>query len=334
MGEDIFKFLFEDVEDEENKKEYKLSKKEQRMSDELFRQVHKRMSFNNTLQAGAGIAKYRSAMRSFCDFVTKEYGMRNLRNISNKHLAGFVEHRQSLGIKDIKTELSAIRKFHKTLENPRYKTLETDNSRLGVERINNVEDGKNIVDRAWTDKEFEDALRVANETGNVDIANAFTIARCFGMRINEVTAITKSQIREGLRTGTFVVTHAKGGIKRTAHVNNTKQRECLKSALKHAKSERIFQTHGVTHKQAKVRIQNFIYRNRDRWSDPNKNNINRIDNPNFRTRKNLTFHGLRHSFAREKYRGKLSNGLDERQARYEVAQMLGHGRDEVTKVYL
>lgn len=334
MSEDTSENLLEEDEVEGKKGEYELSKKEQRMSDELFRQVHKQMSFNNRSQAGSGIAKYRSAMRSFCNFVTKEYRMRNLKNISNRHLSGYVEHRQVQGIKDLKTELSAIRKFHKNLENPRYKQLETDNFKLGVKRSLDIKEGKNIVDRSWTDKEFKDALQIANETGNPDIANAFKIGRNFGMRINEVTALTKSQINEALRTGSFTVTHAKGGIRRTAHVTNAKHRECLKSALKHAKSERVFQTHGRTHEQAKVRIQNFIYRNRDRWSDVKQNNIDKIDSVDFRTRKNLSFHGLRHSFARDMYREKIRAGLDEKRARYEVAQTLGHGRDEVTKIYL
>lgn len=333
MNEDIFNYLFDVDEVEDSKKGYKLSEKEQRMSDELFKQVHKQLTFNNKRQAGSGIAKYRSAMRSFCDFVTKEYRMRNLRNISNRHLSGFVEYRQNLGIKDIKTELAAIRKFHKSLENPRY-TLENDNLKLGVERVKNIEDGRNIVDRAWTDREFQNAVQIAIETGNADIANAFEIARNFGLRINEVTALTKSQINKGLQSGAFIITHSKGGIRRTAYVDNARQRECLKTALKHAKSERIFQGHGRTHEQAKIRIQNFIYRNRGRWSEVKQNNIDKIDAAGFRTRKNLSFHGLRHSFARDLYRERLNAGLDERQARYEVAQILGHGRDEVTKIYL
>src|SRR5699024_1141100 len=158
-----------------------LTEKEQARSDHLFQQVHKYLSFKDSRQANSGIAKYRSAMKSFCDFTAKNFGLRNLNNISNKHLAAFALHRQEIGIAGVKTELSAIRKFHSKLENPRYKELETDNSKLGIEERKIVEDGRNIVDRAWTDEEFKKACDVAESYDNSDIANAFEIARFGGV---------------------------------------------------------------------------------------------------------------------------------------------------------
>lgn len=313
---------------------FELNDKQKKMSDELFKQVHKNMSRMNRKQAGSGIEKYRSSMRAFCDFVAKEYRMRNLRNISNKHLAGFGQHRQNQGIKDVKTELSAVRKFHATLDKPRYKELETDNSKLGIEKRQTVKDGQNIVDRAWTDKEFKEAVEVAKSYGHQDIANAFEIARYGGLRINEVTALTKSQIRNGLKNGYFTVTHTKGNIQRMSYVETKEYQEALQKALKHAKFERIFQSHGKTHKQAKTRIQNLIYRHREKWSDVKQTNEREVDNQTFRVRQTLNFHGLRHAYAREQYRKYLGRGMTKKQARKEVAIKLGHNRDEVTKVYL
>lgn len=320
--------------DPEEKYEFKLTKKEQNMSRELFKQVEKRLSFATKGQSKAGIARYRASMRAFCDFVAKEFKMRNLNNISNKHLAAFVEHRKKLGISNIHTEVSAIRKFHSTLEKPRYKELEKDNSKLGLDKRKVVENGKNVVDRAWTEREFKEAVRVAEGYGHKDIAIAFKIARYGGLRINEVTALTKSQIKEGLKYGHFTVTHAKGGILRTSYVDSKEYREALQEALKYAKSERVFQTHGLSHKQAKDRIQNFIYNHRHKWSEVAQHNLLNVDNPEFRVRENLTFHGLRHSYAREKYRENLAKGMSEKEARKDVAMRLGHGRDQVTKIYL
>lgn len=45
-------------------------------------------------------------------------------------------------------------------------------------------------------------------------------------------------------------------------------------------------------------------------------------------------HGLRHAYARERYKERVYAGLGEKQALTEVAELLGHGRDDVTRVYL
>ena len=47
-----------------------------------------------------------------------------------------------------------------------------------------------------------------------------------------------------------------------------------------------------------------------------------------------TFHGLRHSYAREQYLRYRAEGFSTLNARQSVAMQLGHGRDQVTKVYL
>lgn len=310
-----------------------LTKKEQARSDCLFQQVHKHLSFNNKSQAGSGIAKYRSAMKAFCDFTAKNFRLQNLNNISNKHLAAFAQHRQEIGIKDVKTEVSAVRKFHSRLDKPRYQ-LETDNKKLGIDERKAIQDGKNIVDRAWTENEFRDACTVAREYGHEDIATCLEIARHGGLRINEVTALTKSQIRHALKETRFTVTHAKGGLKRDSNVETHEYRQSLKNALNNATSERVFLKNGLSHKQMKDRIQNFIYNHREKWSDISQENQRNVDNKDFRERENLNFHGLRHSFAREQYRKNLNSGMTEKEARKDVAHRLGHGRDEVTKVYL
>lgn len=303
-----------------------LTEREKGMSRNLFQQVHKNMTFQNKNQGKAGIAKYRSSLRSFCDYLAKEYGMRNLRNISNKHLRGYVEHRQEMGIKDVRTELSAIRKFHSTMSNAKYQ-LEKNNKVLGVEDRKKVEDGRAVVDRAWTQKEYEKACQLARERGFKDVSTAFSIARYAGLRVNEVTALTKSQIREGLTHGRFTVTHAKGGIERTSRVDSVEYRNVLKEAFENARSEQVFIEHGLNHKQMNARIQNFVYRNREYFTHQD---VQADD----RERSALTFHGLRHSYARERFERNLSKGMSEKQARSDVAACLGHGRDEVTKIYL
>src|SRR5699024_4426153 len=307
---------------------FEMTDKDKRMADNLFQQVHKLLDKRSQ---GGGNAKYRSSGRAFVNFVATKYKLRNLRNISNKHLRTFAEHRQKQGIVDVKTELSAIRKLHSKIDNARYQ-LEKDNAKLGVEDREIVRDGKNIYDKAWTEQEYNDACAIATEKGFHDVEITMRLARNSGLRIEEVTSLSKQQINEALRTGRTEV-RGKGGIWRTTYVEEKDYREALKDALKQAQSERVFQRHGRNHEQTITRIRNFINRERDNWSTVKKDNKNGGGNRG-RERTENTLHGLRHQFARDQYYDNIKKGLTEKQSRQEVAIMLGHGRDEVTKIYL
>ena len=48
----------------------------------------------------------------------------------------------------------------------------------------------------------------------------------------------------------------------------------------------------------------------------------------------LTHHGMRHSYAARQYREALDGGATEDRAKLEVSKLLGHGRADVTDVYL
>ena len=48
----------------------------------------------------------------------------------------------------------------------------------------------------------------------------------------------------------------------------------------------------------------------------------------------LTFHGLRHTHAAEKYRQFIADGISELDAHLTVSQLLGHERADVTNIYL
>jgi integrase len=48
----------------------------------------------------------------------------------------------------------------------------------------------------------------------------------------------------------------------------------------------------------------------------------------------LTFHGLRQTYAAEKYRQLIADGISELDAHLTVSQLLGHERVDVTNIYL
>ncbi len=48
----------------------------------------------------------------------------------------------------------------------------------------------------------------------------------------------------------------------------------------------------------------------------------------------LTFHGLRHTYAAEKYSQLIDEGVSELDAHLTVSRLLGHERADVTNIYL
>ena len=48
----------------------------------------------------------------------------------------------------------------------------------------------------------------------------------------------------------------------------------------------------------------------------------------------LTFHGLRHTFAAEKYKELVDKGMGALDAHFTVSRLLGHERADVTNIYL
>ena len=88
--------------------------------------------------------------------------------------------------------------------------------------------------------------------------------------------------------------------------------------------------------QAKKSIQNWIINNRSKFteqSDPVQGNLD-SNNNDYTVQSKLTYHGLRHSFARERYREFIGKGFSRQTSRKLVAEQLGHGRDDVTRIYL
>ena len=68
-------------------------------------------------------------------------------------------------------------------------------------------------------------------------------------------------------------------------------------------------------------LQFFIMRHRDEVRTVNS------DRP-------MTFHGLRHTYAAEKYQELVNSGKSPLDAHFEVSRLLGHERPDVTNIYL
>ena len=255
--------------------------------------------------------RYGKAFKRFMVFLSDKYHLQKLANISPKHIFAYVEYMQDreLSASTIKTELAAIRFFHDSMPYTRYE-LPT-NDELDLERR-----AFGGVDRTWSKQEFNNMVAIAILNNHEDYAAIFTLARYAGLRLEECFRIDTNDARNALMTEKLFV-KGKGGLTRYVHINESIRIE-LKNILKATpRGQKLFVTPEDKTHHAMKRLQCFITYHRKSFTE-NK----------------ITFHGLRHTFAHEKYDKFIQMGKTDYEARKMVSELLGHHRDDVTRIYL
>ncbi|MBR5569681.1 MAG: tyrosine-type recombinase/integrase [Oscillospiraceae bacterium] len=259
--------------------------------------------------------RYYFAMKRFCRFLAEEYHLQKLSNISGKHLVHYVLWMQEEGLSasTIKTDLAAIRFFHDKISNPKY-TL-PDNSKLGVE-LERRRFGQ--TDRTWSVSEFN--CMVGKALNRDDYLLAFYLARYAGLRIHECFRLDTATARQAIREMAITI-KGKGGKIRTVPINDRialVMEQCLRNTPPGSK---LLVPDDMPTDRAINQLQLFILKHRPAVQDPDS------DRP-------LTFHGLRHTYAAEKYQQLIDNGTTDLDAHFTVSQLLGHERADVTNIYL
>ncbi|QUI25884.1 tyrosine-type recombinase/integrase (plasmid) [Vallitalea pronyensis] len=279
--------------------------------------------------------RYMESNTRFIKFVAKEFKLRKLANMQDKHLKAYVDHMRLKGNSDkyIKTELSGIRFIHNSIDNTKYELSDARNFSQEV-ALAFTRDGR--ADRAWTEKEYQGFKNLAIEKHHEEIAKVFEGIRHTGMRIDEIVSLKYQEVHNALRDGYLHLTNTKGGVPRNVPLTEGARSIFANVLMDKQPGAYVFtpakyvQTRTI-HK-FKKQIQNFIYNHRDKIQDKDRtqsgHNLKKED------RGALTPHGLRHMFAREEYMNKRGTGVSKFKARLEVANMLGHGRDSVTFIYL
>ena len=255
--------------------------------------------------------RYAKAFKRFMVFVAKEYRLQKLSNISQKHILSYLKYMQSknLAASTVKTELAAIRFFHDSMpytreELPTNEQLNLDKRTFGG------------VDRTWTQQEYNLMQAKAMMSEHKDYVAILTLARYGGLRIEECFRIDKNDATKALETGKLFI-KGKGGLTRYVPINEP-IRIALADIIKITPAgQKLFVApYDKTHLAMK-RLQCFIAYHRKDFTE------NRI-----------TFHGLRHTYAHEKYDEFKTQGYSDFKARKKVSELLGHHRDDVTRIYL
>lgn len=302
-----------------------LTDKQERMYEVLRKQIVKRAKHNR--QGSYDTKKrYFQAVDRFCRFLSKEFALQKFANISNKHLAAYVEFQKNRGVTDktLKTDLSAIRFFHDKFDSTRY-ILQTDNELLGANKLSRS--GQN---KAWSHREFQSFQALCKDMGNVRMAAAAALARREGLRIHETLKIDRSAAEKALKTGEVII-KGKGGKIRSVPISSESAQLLHELIQDVERGNKLFVQEGEKTHLVIKQFQNFINRHREKFQDPER--AARIENGE-NIKMNVTFHGLRHAYAQDRYEEAKERGLNDRDARLEVSRLLGHERDEVTRIYI
>ena len=131
------------------------------------------------------------------------------------------------------------------------------------------------------------------------------------------TAAAERALRENALT-----VKGKGGKVRIVPIEDDRITMMLQRLLeKTERGHKLLVPDGVPTDRAINGIQQFILRHRDAICDPAAAD------------RRITFHGLRHTYAAEKYKSLIS-GMTPLDAHFAVSRLLGHERPDVTDIYL
>lgn len=259
--------------------------------------------------------RYYEAMLRFCRFLAGRYKLERLANIAPKHVFAYVEFLQAGGKapSTIKTDLAAIRFFDDLMPSPRYEL--PSNSELFLQR-------RTIggADRTWSTPEFNRMLMCALAAGREDYITILYLGRYAALRIHECFRIDTATAAKAVKEAALTI-KGKGGLVRTVPLNAITIDRLKKHLENTPRGQKLFVPNDKpTHKTIKD-FQSFLAANRPYAQDAGSNHP-------------MTFHGLRHTRAAEWYVEFTKQGQTPYQARKAVSKLLGHGRDDVTRIYL
>jgi len=259
--------------------------------------------------------RYYEAVKRFCGYLADEYRLQKLSNISPKHIDSYVDYMKEKGLaaSTIKTDLTAIRFFHDQMANTRHDLQE--NSELNLTRRT-----FGGVDRRWSFAEFERMLAICLVNGRDDYACIACLGYYAALRIEECFKLDMAQAEKAIKTGVLIV-KGKGGLVREIPIQES-IRICLGKMLEVTpRGHKLFVAPDDKTHLAIKRLQNFIHYHRAEIQD--------VDST-----RPLSYHGLRHACASNWYQVLINQGKSVYEARRQVAAWLGHGRDDVTRIYL
>lgn len=177
-------------------------------------------------------------------------------------------------------------------------------------------------DRTWTNSEFGKLIGRAMAEEREDYILSLYLARYAGLRIHECFRMDTAAAERALRENALTV-KGKSGKVRIVPIEDDRITMMLERLLdKTERGHKLLVPDGISTDRAINGMQQFILRDPDAICDPTA--------PDRR----ITFHGLRHTYAAEKYTSLINGGMTPLDAHFTVSRLLGHERPDVTDIYL
>ena len=270
--------------------------------------------------------RYEQGVDRFCKFLADSFGIQKFSNLSDKHIEKYVEDMKvrDLSASTIKTELAAIRFYHDKVDRPRNQLA--DNSHYNLERRT-----FGGVNRAWSTEEYKTFKELSYARSQDRIAEIATLARNEGLRLHETLRIDRATVERALSIGHLHI-KGKGGKERDVPLSQ-ESRAMLKERIQEVeRGDKLYVRQGEETHLVIKQVQNFLNRNREYFQDESRSQAPSEGDEVIA--ENITFHGLRHSYAQERYQQAIDSGMSDYKARLFVSQLLGHERDDVTRIYV
>ncbi len=279
------------------------------------------------------IERYEDAEYRFCKWLGENTELKNLKNVSAKHIYPYVESLfdRECKISYVRTEMSAIRHYHSLTHS---KNILPSNKDLGISEKNDYE-----FDRAFLPKEFDDMIKVARSMNRYDVVIQAYLSRYFGLRFEEAATLRLYQLEDAIRYKQLNVKNTKGSLVRDIPVDCPIQEKILNEIAaylrtngKKSKDYLICDSHKHSVKKEKVSLQNWRSNHSNKFVDPNRRDYVKPDcKPRI---KRPSWHGLRHLYFQENRRRLIAEGgMTERQVENEMSERMGHHRNDIKKFY-
>ena len=272
--------------------------------------------------------RYYEATKRFCRFLADNYRLQKFKNVEDRHFKAYAEHlKENNEATTIQTDLSGILYFH---ERSGSKNKLSENDQLGLPKR-----AVGKEDRSWTPEEISKARIVAREMGRVDVEISLDLVPTFGLRIEELCRLKVEQLMHAKENDQLIV-QGKGKKTRPIPVDK-EQMKIIKKYLDYAKASGRYpgdylisssEKNGVLHE--KRSLQNWMSFNREKFMDENRADMKEEGKKD--RHETISWHGLRHNYAQRRFE-EVSKVSPEK-AKKVVSHNLGHGREEITDIYL
>lgn len=299
--------------------------------------------------------QYIQGMKSFTTYLANETKITKLKNYKNNDVIEFertlIDNNYS--VSTIKPYMSGVQAFHSDfLESGGTKNKIQDAATIH-QRVELPKRQNGTLDRAWTDREYEEFLKKAKEDGRNDIFYGFKMGDEFGIRIQTIGRLTLKQVNKALEDG-YLRVKEKGGKWRNIPIENDKMRQTLLDLKIIAKTENLkskdhifrdsdFFNEGKktqgdnSHDKTVKSIQNYIGNNRDDIQDSDRKNISEYASSKEKRiveKTELSFHGLRYRYAQRQMDKFLRLGHSYGESLGMTAHLMGHERGQISRIYL